>query len=128
MESNELLTLPIEAIKTFAGGHDKIIAVYVFGSFATGKNRAKSDVDVAIMIQGTMDGFERIDLETRLSNLLGCDADLVVFGQASPLLQHQILKYGVLVYEKDSKERVRQEVRSRYAYLDSLFLFKEIYT
>ena len=118
----------IETLKEFAREHDKIIAIYVFGSVATDKNRAKSDIDLAIMIRGEMDGFERIDLETELSNLLGRDVDLVVFGQATPLLQHQILKYGFLIYEKDSKERVRQEVRSRYAYLDSLFLYKEIRT
>ena len=118
----------IETLKEFAREHDKIIAIYVFGSVATDKNRAKSDIDLAIMIRGEMDGFERIDLETELSNLLGHDVDLVVFGQATPLLQHQILKYGFLIYEKDSKERVRQEIRSRYAYLDSLFLYKEIRT
>lgn len=118
----------IETLKEFAREHDKIIAIYVFGSVATDKNRAKSDIDLAIMIRGEMDGFERIDLETELSNLLGRDVDLVVFGQATPLLQHQILKYGFLIYEKDSKERVRQEIRSRYAYLDSLFLYKEIRT
>jgi len=67
-------------------------------------------------------------METALSNLLGCDVDLVVFGQASPLLQHQILKYGRLVYGFDSMERVTQEVSTRRQYLDTRSLYKELDT
>ena len=67
-------------------------------------------------------------METELSNLLNRDADLVVFANSTPLLQHQILKYGYLIYEADPKERVRQEVVSRRHYLDSQFLYKLIPT
>jgi hypothetical protein len=54
------------------------------------------------------------------------DVDLVIFGDASPLLKHQILKYGHLVFESDHKERVRQEVAARREYFDSLTLYKVI--
>ena len=65
-----------------------------------------------------------MQLETELSNLLGKDIDLVVFSLASALLQHQILKYGRIVYEADPGERVRQEVTARREYLDSLVLYR----
>jgi hypothetical protein len=70
--------------------------------------------------------MERVQLETSLSNLLERDVDLIVFEEASPLLQHQILKYGCLVYESDPKERVRQEVVARREYLDTTVLHKVI--
>ncbi len=105
---------------------DLIVAAYVFGSTATGKERRSSDIDVAIMVRGSMNGFARVELETALSNLLGKDVDLVIFDRATPLLQHQILKYGRLIYEADARERVRQEVVSRRRYLDSLFLYRII--
>ena len=73
-----------------------------------------------------MDGFERATMETQLANLAGKDVDLVVFGNASPLLQHQVLKYGVLIYEGDFRERVRQEVGARRDYLDTRYLYKII--
>jgi hypothetical protein len=57
---------------------------------------------------------------------MGKDVDVVIFNEGTPLLQHQILKYGLLVYEMDPKERVRQEVISRREYLDSQFLYKLI--
>jgi len=116
----------LEKIQALCKSRGMIVAAYVFGSSATGKDRRGSDVDVAIMIRGLMDGFAWVELETALSNLLGKDVDLVIFDRASPLLQHQILKYGRLIYEADPKERVRQEVVSRRRYLDSLFLYRII--
>ena len=114
----------LDKIEKFARSNDVIVAAYVFGSSAAGKERPKSDIDIAIMIRGSMGSFERVQIETELSNLLGKDIDLVVFSLASPLLQHQILKYGRIVYEADARERVRQEVTSRRDYLDSLVLYR----
>jgi uncharacterized protein len=113
-------------INNFARGHVEIVAIYIFGSIATAKNRAGSDIDVAIMFRSPIKGMERVQLETSLSNLLERDVDLIVFEEASPLLQHQILKYGCLVYESDPKERVRQEVVARREYLDTTVLHKVI--
>ena len=104
----------------------KIAAAYIFGSVATGRSRRGSDVDLAVVAKTKLSGQERVRLETALSNLLKKEVDLVVFGQATPLLQHQILKYGRLIYETDPAERVRQEVRARGEYLDTVALFKEI--
>ena len=104
----------------------QIAAVYLFGSAATGKDRRNSDLDLAIISKRIITSRERLKIETELSNRLRRDVDLVVFGQASPLLQHQILKYGRLVSENDPDERVRQEVRARSEYLDTRHLFREI--
>ena len=113
----------LEKIAKFAKSNNVIAAAYVFGSSVAGKERRESDIDIAIMVRGSMGGFERVQLETELSNLLGKDVDLVVFSLASPLLQHQILKYGRIVYEADPGERIRQEVTARREYLDSLVLY-----
>lgn len=104
----------------------RIAAVYLFGSAATGKDRRGSDLDLAIVTKKTISGRERLEIEADLSSRLQRDVDLVVFGQAAPLLQHQILKYGYLVCENDPAERVRQEVRARAEYLDTRHLFREI--
>ena len=116
----------LESIAEFCRSNHVIVAAYVFGSSATGKDRRRSDIDIAIMISKPVDGFERVRLETSLSNVLGKDVDLVIFSRASTLLQRQILKYGRLVYEADPKERVRQETAARRQYLDSLFLYRVI--
>jgi len=104
----------------------KIAAVYIFGSSATNRNRRRSDLDLAIVAKKTIPLRELLILETNISNQLQRDVDLVVFGQAKTLLQHQIMKYGRLIFENDPKERIRQEVRARAEYLDTRSLFREL--
>ena len=104
----------------------RIAAAYLFGSTATGKDRRGSDIDLAIVTKKTISGRERLRIETDLASRLRRDVDLVVFGQAAPLLQHQILKHGLLICENDPIERVRQEVRARSEYMDTRHLFREI--
>jgi uncharacterized protein len=113
-------------VRTFAAADPGIAAIYLFGSAATGKMRSASDLDIAVMYAGPIDGFERISMETALSNLLGRDVDLVIFHQAGVLLQHQILKYGCLIFERDPAQRVRQETISRSRYLDTRYLSKKL--
>jgi len=104
----------------------RIAAVYLFGSTATGRDHRGSDLDLAIVVKRTISGRERLRIEADLSSRLRRDVDLIIFGQAAPLLQHQILKYGRLICENDPAERVRQEVRARAEYLDTRRLFREI--
>lgn len=116
----------IHKIQEFCSAYTEIAAAYLFGSSATGKDRRKSDIDLAIMVNSKIGAMERVEMETALSSRLHRDVDLVIFHQGSPLLQHQILKYGRLVYEAAPKERVRQEVFARKAYFDSAFLYRKI--
>ena len=118
----------IEKIRGFAIGRKAVIAVYIFGSAATGKDRPGSDIDLAVMVAGAFSGLARVEMETALSNLLCRDVDLVVFGQTAPLLQHQILKYGRLIYEAAPGERILQEVGARRHYLDANFLYRKMKT
>ncbi|MDD5167750.1 MAG: nucleotidyltransferase domain-containing protein [Syntrophales bacterium] len=104
----------------------KIAAVYLFGSVAMGRSHSGSDIDLAVITKNPISTHERIAMETDLSNVLHRDVDLVVFGQATALLQHQILKYGRLIYEADPAERARQEVYARAEYLDAKYLFREL--
>ena len=104
----------------------KIAAVYLFGSTATGRDHRGNDLDLAIITKKPISRLERSKIELNVSNKLLRDVHLVVFGQATPLLQHQVLKYGRLICENDPAERVRQEVLSRTEYLDTKHLFREI--
>ncbi len=103
-----------------------LAAAYLFGSTATGRDRRGSDLDLAIITKKTISGRERLRMETDLASRLGRDVDLVVFGQASTLLQHQILKHGRLICENNPAERIRQEVQARAEYMDTKYLFREI--
>ena len=124
------LQLDFEKIKRqaarFATRRANIAALYLFGSASTGKMRSTSDIDIGVMSTRGIDGFEKATMETELSNLLQRDVDIVVFHQADTLLQHQILKYGKLLYVKDDAERVRQETMARRQYLDTRHLYRRL--
>jgi len=121
-----LSTESLHTLRNFCAQHSIIAAAYLFGSCSTGRDRQKSDIDIALLVKNPVDPMKRVEMETALSNLLGRDVDLIIFDQVSSLLQHQILKYGRLIYEADPTERVRQEVFARRAYLDSAFLYRKL--
>ena len=116
----------LERLREFLAGKTEIAAAYLFGSQARNRDRRGSDVDLAVVATRKIGGMERVELETALSNVAGRDVDLVVFGQAPALLQHQVLKYGRRFYEADAAERVRQEVCARAEYLDTRHLRREL--
>ena len=126
MTQNPMQNTEFQELTTIFRRKKMLAAVYLFGSTATGKARRDSDLDLAIVTKKMISGRERLRIEADLANRLHRDVDLVVFGQASPLLQHQILKYGRLICENDPDERVRQEVRARAEYMDTRHLFREI--
>ena len=64
-------------IEKYVSLQDNIAVVYLFGSAATGKMRRTSDLDIAIMSTRQIDGFERITMETELSNFIHMNFDIV---------------------------------------------------
>jgi predicted nucleotidyltransferase len=102
--------------------NDKVSAAWVFGSVATGKDRPDSDIDIAILFIKGLDKQERFDMRltiaAELSDLTGREVDVIDM-QASPLfLQHQVRRFGYLLFEKDHAYRVDYDVKSRRQYLD----------
>lgn len=113
-------------ISDFAKQHKNIIAVYLFGSTATEKQKEESDIDLALMTAEPVSGYLRIEWETELSLKTNKDIDLVIFNQAGVLLRHQILKYGTCIYESYPNARIKQGMIARAEYLDTRFLFKKL--
>ncbi len=95
---------------------------YLFGSVVKGKARSKSDVDVAVLFYADLPREERLDkqlaLVGELSSYLGREVDVVDLAAASLILQHQVLKHGKCVFERDPRIRVAFEVSSRRDYFD----------
>ncbi len=95
---------------------------YLFGSVAKGKARSKSDVDVAVLFSSDLTREERLDkqlaLAGELASYLRREVDVVDLAVAPLILQHQVLKYGKCVFERDPRTRVAFEVSSRRDYFD----------
>jgi predicted nucleotidyltransferase len=111
----------VTALTEYLAVQPDLIAVYLFGSRATGRARAESDVDVAVLLdeEDSVVRFERrLRVANEVEDIVGRPVDLIVLNDAPPILQHQVLKHGRLLYERDRRARVAFEVRAGQIYAD----------
>lgn len=108
-----------------------VVAAFLFGSQATGREGALSDVDVAVWLDPALDASERLALRLRLAaaagRAIGSDeVHVAVLNDASPLLRHRARRSAVPLVERDAKTRVRLESRALVEYLDTKPLREEL--
>jgi len=77
-----------------------VLAIYVFGSQITGHANENSDLDLAVLIDGHVETFDLWDLASQLSEIAGCDVDLLNMRLASTVMQYQILQTGRTLWAK----------------------------
>jgi len=107
----------------------EIQAAYVFGSVASGRARADSDVDVAVLIDRRVPPGRILKYRLKLMADLGTalhrsDVDVVILNEASPLLAHRVLSQGTLVFERSAPARVRFQTKTAGLYLDLIPTFE----
>ncbi|MYM94840.1 type VII toxin-antitoxin system MntA family adenylyltransferase antitoxin [Duganella vulcania] len=78
-----------------------LLAVYLFGSRATGQVGTDSDLDLAVLVEGKLEPFATWELAQSLADMVGCDVDLIDFRTASTVMQYQILTTGSRLWSKD---------------------------
>ena len=108
----------------------EIQAAYVFGSAATGRMRANSDVDVAVLVNESRVGRAgSLSYRLKLMADLGAalhrsDVEVVILNEAPPLLAHRALSRGRLVFERSPSARVRFQVRTAARYMDLVPMYE----
>jgi predicted nucleotidyltransferase len=86
-----------QKIANYFKNREEIIAVYLFGSFASGKERTCSDLDLAILFDSRDRDFINRLLDKYLidlSRILRKDAHLTAMNFSSEALLRQIFKKG----------------------------------
>jgi len=118
----------VERLRAFASEHPEVVAVYVFGSEASGSAGALSDIDIALLLDE--DALARLSDEQPLGAtahytatlqavLRRPDADVALLHQASPLLAHRVIDQGELVFCRDDRARAAFHARALMRYLDT---------
>jgi uncharacterized protein len=95
-----------------------IQVMYLLGSLAAGTNRADSDVDIAVFTDGSESPLMDLELGALLQQELRRAADVVILQKASPILQHEVLRNKIRLFEKSGIDRAFLENQSLRAYLD----------
>jgi len=99
---------------------NKVLVAYMFGSYVKDNRTAESDIDVAVLLSEIPQKMLQyhLHLVNELSQVLGSEVDLVILNTAPPLLKHQTIKHGKVVYCRDEKARIEFEARAQAEYLD----------
>lgn len=111
-----------QRLRGFFQSREEVIAVYLFGSTVKDKNRADSDLDLAVLFHPTLDKVKsfkaRLAIANELEETIGKKIDIVDIGNADPFFIHQIMKNKLLIMDKDLHYRVRFEVSYRKKFFD----------
>jgi predicted nucleotidyltransferase len=98
-------------IATYCATRPEIVACYLFGSRAVGKERAGSDVDVAFLLDATILPTDYFNLKmsylSALGALLRLDIHPLIMNDAGEVVLEQIFRKGLPVYGYDSLDCVR---------------------
>lgn len=101
----------------------EVLEAYLFGSRASGRAQAHSDIDVAVFVEeralGRQDYGYAAQLTAYLMAALGSNKiDVVVLNQAPPLLYHRVLRDGRRVLARDLRATTTREAYALSRYCD----------
>ncbi len=115
----------IEKISDVCRQEEAIVAVYLFGSFASEKMRPGSDIDIGLLLEpGKEDAFLLLELAASLERACDCPVDLVLLNHAGEVLKYRVRRNGYLIFERDPGMRKQFEVLGRKLFEDFLYLHK----
>lgn len=103
----------------------QITAFYLFGSYAAGRQTPLSDIDLAVLLDNSVEQERYLDNRLRLmgelSTILGTDAvELVVLNESPPGLAYRVIRDGELLFapEEGKGQLVDFKVRIMDRYFD----------
>lgn len=101
--------------------NQKVVAVYIFGSYAKGFTRANSDIDIAVIMKDFT-----FDDEAEIGSMYSKKIDLVLFHRLPLHIQFEVFKYGKEIFVKDEdfvneiKFKILRNFHERYRYYQRL--------
>ena len=112
-----------EAVEVFARRPEVLVA-YLFGSYATGRATAMSDIDLAVLVSDAVSQARCLDYQIALlgelcSVLRSDEVQIVLLNEAPPLLAYKVIVEGRTLFCRDERARIRFRVRATQRYLDT---------
>ncbi|ETR69502.1 MAG: DNA polymerase subunit beta [Candidatus Magnetoglobus multicellularis str. Araruama] len=99
-----------------------IHVLYLFGSYAKGAAKPDSDIDIAIFIDNkTYDFMDDLHFSVFMEEKCRRPVEILVMQRVSPIVQHEVLKTGIRLYERDAQKRSQLELQSFRYYLDAKY-------
>ena len=74
-----------------------VVKAGIFGSYARGEEKKRSDVDILVRLKGRRNLLDVVKLERELKKILKKKVDLLTYDSIHPYLKDQILKEEVRI-------------------------------
>lgn len=77
--------------------------IVIFGSQVKGYTHPESDVDVAVLTEGSLPFARQLYLWQELSEAFGAEVDLSLLNHAEPLLLYHVARKGKVLYQAERR-------------------------
>ncbi|MBM7622963.1 type VII toxin-antitoxin system MntA family adenylyltransferase antitoxin [Sporohalobacter salinus] len=106
---------------------DRIMTVYLFGSYGTEYETKLSDIDLAILFNDdSISMMEEMGIAAEIEFKLDFDeVDLVNLNKASVILQHEIISKGVKIFEREELYTAEFVEKTLKYYFDFGLVYKK---
>jgi len=113
------MKVDFKVIKSLLIEELKAELIYLFGSYAKGKERPDSDLDLAFLSSREIDDYQRFLTAQKLASRLNIAVDLIDLKKASTVFKVQIIQ-GRLLYAEDKLQQQEFEMLAlkKYARLN----------
>jgi predicted nucleotidyltransferase len=86
-----------------------LIAIYQFGSQATGGTHKDSDIDLAFLAHQPLPPVQRFDLAQEIALIVHKNVDLIDLRATSTVMQMQVISTGACLFSNDHPKREQFE-------------------
>ncbi|MGD9092707.1 MAG: nucleotidyltransferase domain-containing protein [Anaerolineales bacterium] len=114
--------LDMAGIKAYLKGQPEIVLAFLFGSVARREENKMSDVDIAILLQPGIEQETQLELQikflTELDQIIRQEVQVVLLNDTTPIFAYQVIRDGLLLYERNQAEKVDFAVLAMKRYFD----------
>ena len=101
------------------------LGVWIYGSFAHGRARRDSDLDIGILPTGPLDSWERLERAQDVAARVHREVDLVDLSTVSDLLRYEVVTGGFRVAARDPARCDAFELASMGKYYDQNLMLRD---
>jgi predicted nucleotidyltransferase len=120
----------IQLLASIFKGYPDIQAVYLFGSSASGRMHAESDLDLALVLRDRQVAPSKLDILAELARAGFDNVDLVFLNTDDIVLKYEAVRQNQLVYASEDFDRggyYSQVVRTYLDFMPYLEVQREAY-
>jgi predicted nucleotidyltransferase len=116
------LPVPVQRVIAEVQQHPKVVAIFLFGSWARGQQMPISDIDIAVLL----DNPDRRD-EADIGSMYSPTIDLVLFHRLPVRIQFQVLKEGQPLFVRDEEKLIETTFQVMRQYHEMEWMYRRYY-